>query len=294
MKNTILALAGILLITACGNEASITSAPSAEEKESSAESRTMSGLLAGPHRSPEEAARDVFRHPEETLAFFGLQRDMTVVEIWPGGGWYTNVIAPYLATGNGIYYAASFDPNSSQRAREAVQRFQDKFQNDDELYGDVRLTTLTGKVAPDGRADLVLTFRNVHNWMRNDRAQDNFDKFYAALKPGGVLGVVEHRASKDADEANGSTGYVKESTVKAFAAAAGFSFEGASQINANALDTKDHPFGVWTLPPVGRSSEARGIEDPDFDRAKYDAIGESDRMTLKFRKPLGADGALLE
>ncbi|MCB2099193.1 MAG: hypothetical protein KDE05_16295, partial [Parvularculaceae bacterium] len=140
-------------------------------------------------------------------------------------------------------------------------------------------------IAPEGGADMVLTFRNIHSFMGNDMDGFAFAEFYRALKPGGVLGVVEHRADESADEKDGSTGYVKESTVKALAAAAGFEFAGASEINANPADTKDHPYGVWTLPPVRRSAPSSGQEDPDFDRAKYDAIGESDRMTLKFTKP---------
>ncbi|MBY0422385.1 MAG: hypothetical protein K2Q06_08785, partial [Parvularculaceae bacterium] len=144
-------------------------------------------------------------------------------------------------------------------------------------------------------ADLVVTFRNVHNWLAAGTAEENFKKFYAALKPGGVLGVEEHRAKPDATaESEKTTGYVREETVKALAKAAGFVFETSSEINANPKDTKDHPFGVWTLPPTRRSSAAAGVVDPAFDRAKYDAIGESDRMTLKFRKPTGADGALYQ
>ena len=130
--------------------------------------------------------------------------------------------------------------------------------------------------------------------MNNDKATENFQKFFAALKPGGVLGVVEHRANEDDEDADGSNGYVKESTVRDFAEAAGFIFEDSSEVNANPLDTKDHPYGVWTLPPVKRSSATRGVVEPGFDRPKYDAIGESDRMTIKFRKPLSVDGALLE
>ena len=255
---------------------------------------TISEIADGDHRSAAETARDGARHPVETLEFFGLQRDMTVVEIWPGGGWYTNVIAPFLATGKGVYYAAHFDPQSSRRALEAVERYRDKFQAAESIYGDVRLTSLPGEIAPDGEADLVLTFRNVHNWMQNGTAEAVFEEFYDALKPGGVLGVVEHRADENAEGADGADGYVKESTVKAYAEAAGFEFEEAAEINANAADTKDHPFGVWTLAPVRRSSAVRGVDDPSFDRTTYDAIGESDRMTLKFRKPIGADGALLE
>lgn len=291
-KNAIFVASAMIAISCSGQDnTSNTSTYAGEEK---IEEKTLSSIAEGQHRKKEEKARDQFRHPAETLTFFGVQNDMTVVEIWPGGGWYTNVIAPYLATGEGVYYAASFDPNSGDRARQAIQRFQDKFQSNDDLYGDVRLTSLDGTIAPEGSADMVLTFRNVHNWMQNGKAKDNFNKFFVALKPGGVLGVVEHRASEEGESTDGTDGYVKESTVRNYAEAAGFIFEESSEINSNALDTKDHPFGVWTLPPVRRSSKVRGVAEPGFDREKYDAIGESDRMTLKFRKPLGADGALLE
>lgn len=258
---------------------------------------SLDAAIAGDHRSEEERARDVFRHPKETLLFFGAEPDMTIVEIWPGGGWYTNIIAPFLAQGGGVYYAAGLDPEAGERQRQAVEDFRSKFAANPSLYGEVRLSVLTSEapIAPEGTADMVLTFRNVHNWLANGTAEENFEKFYAALKPGGVLGVVEHRASADASPENeGSSGYVRESKVIALATAAGFDFESASEINANPRDTKDHPFGVWTLPPVRRSSAVRGVVEPGFDRAKYDAIGESDRMTLKFRKPLAAEGALLE
>lgn len=245
----------------------------------------LRAAIDGAHRSAEDKARDRWRHPQETLEFFGVAPSMTVVEIWPGAGWYTAILAPYVKAGGGTYYAALVDPARSERAAAAVEQFRSKFA-DVELYGDVRITHLgAGAIAPDGSADVVLTFRNVHNWLASDSAAAHFRAFYAALKPGGVLGVVEHRADEDADEKSGATGYVKESTVKALAEAAGFEFVAASEINANAADTKDHPFGVWTLPPVRRSAASPGLEDPAFDRAKYDAIGESDRMTLKFVKP---------
>ncbi len=246
----------------------------------------LDAAIGGAHRTPEERARDQWRHPKETLAFFGVAPSSTVVEIWPGGGWYTKVLAPYLKSGGGVYYAAQRDPASSARAAEAVQKFKDAYA-DAAIYGDVRVSVLGegAEIAPEGTADTVLTFRNVHNWTSAGTADATFKAFYRALKPGGVLGVVEHRANEDAAEGDASSGYVKESAVKALAAAAGFEFVEASEINANPADTKDHPFGVWTLPPVRRSSASAGQEDPNFDRAKYDAIGESDRMTLKFVKP---------
>ncbi|MEK7265534.1 MAG: methyltransferase domain-containing protein [Pseudomonadota bacterium] len=245
----------------------------------------LDAALNGPARSDDDRARDVWRHPRETLQFFGVEPSMTVVEIWPGGGWYTRILAPYLKSGGGVYYAAQVDPSASDRAAAAVDRFRSDFSNAD-LFGEIKITTLdTGGIAPENSADAVLTFRNVHNWLSSGKAEDNFKAFYRALKPGGVLGVVEHRANEGAGEEDPSSGYVRESTVKALAEAAGFEFAGASEINANPKDTKDHPFGVWTLPPVRRSSASSGQEDPDFDRAKYDAIGESDRMTLKFVKP---------
>lgn len=258
---------------------------------------TLDAVIAGDHRSAEERARDVWRHPKETLIFFGLALETTVVEIWPGGGWYTNILAPFAARTEGTYIAAGLDPASSERARDAVAAFETRFRGDPALFGEVRMSILGEghDIAPPGSADLVVTFRNVHNWLAAGTAEANFARFYAALKPGGVLGVVEHRASPDATaEAEIATGYVREASVKALAEAAGFEFDRASEVNANPKDTKDHPFGVWTLPPTRRSSAVRGVEDPAFDRAKYDAIGESDRMTLKFRKPLAADGALLQ
>lgn len=245
----------------------------------------LDAALAGQTRTDADRARDQWRHPKETLQFFGVEPSMTVVEIWPGGGWYARILAPYLKSGGGRYVAAQVDPATSERAAAAVDRFRADF-SDASLYGEISITALgDGDIAPEGSADVVLTFRNVHNWISNGTAEGNFKAFHRALKPGGVLGVVEHRAAESADAADTSSGYVKESTVRALAESAGFEFSGSSEINANPKDTKDHPFGVWTLPPVRRSSVSPGQEDPNFDRAKYDAIGESDRMTLKFVKP---------
>lgn len=288
-----------LTLNACGggNEPAETADTAEAEAAPQDNGERLDAVLAGDHRTEEERARDQYRRPKETLLFFGIEPGMTVVEISPGGGWYTQILAPYLKTGGGKLYAAGFAPEgASERALAANATFRETYVANPDIYGDVELTYL-GKghhIAPEGSTDAVVTFRNVHGWRDAGEAQANFAEFYRALKPGGVLGVTDHRADGADLPRDGSSGYMYTDDVIAFATEAGFDFEAASEINANPADTKDHPFGVWTLPPVRRSSEIRGQEDPDFDRSVYDAIGESDRMTLKFRKPLAADGALLE
>lgn len=236
--------------------------------------------LAGANRSEANRARDQYRHPAETLAFFGLTPGMTVVEVAPGGGWYTEVLAPILAD-HGKLYAAHGIPESSEYAAKSLAGYQAKLASAP-LYKSVEVTRF-GKdhydgLAPAGSADMVLTFRNAHNWHMAGFAGDAFKAFYKALKPGGVLGVVEHRLPEDRpDDAMKSSGYMKRSTIVALAEAAGFKLAGESEVNANPKDTADWPSGVWTLPP--------GFREGDKDRAKYAAIGESDRMTLKFVKP---------
>ncbi len=252
-------------------------------------------VLAGDQRSDEERARDIWRHPAETLQFMGLENDMTVAEIWPGGGWYMNVIGPVLAAGGGTYYAATpWDPASdSERVQGAIKKFDEKVASAPEIWGTVHRTLMRGaknEIAPDGSLDMVLTFRNVHNWMTGDEKTDfsqaYMNAFFKALKPGGTLGVVEHRANDAVDlDPMAANGYVHLAQVMAMAETAGFEFVGSSEVNANPKDTADHPFGVWTLAPNRRTSPYGQDPDPDFDRTKYDAIGESDRMTLKFRKP---------
>ncbi len=286
MKYALLIMAAAISLGACAKpDAAATESGKTDALAKVDSAALLDAAIAGPARSQEDRARDQWRHPKETLQFFGVEPAMTVVEVWPGGGWYARILAPYLKSGGGVYYAAQVDPAASERAADAVTRFKTNF-GDPEIYGVVNVTALgAGPVAPEGTADVVLTFRNVHNWLGNETAEANFQAFFDALKPGGVLGVVEHRANESASDDDKESGYVKESTVKALAEAAGFEFVGASEINANPKDTKDHPFGVWTLPPVRRSAASAGQEDPNFDRAKYDAIGESDRMTLKFVKP---------
>lgn len=239
-------------------------------------------VIAGDHRSADNKARDVHRHPAETLSFFGLAPDSTVVEIWPAAGWYTEILAPYVRD-KGTYYAAGWDPDAqAEFIRQGVKRFKDRLGERPDLYGKVQYSVLSfpdkTAIAPPGSADLVLTFRNIHNWMPAGNAEAAFAAMYQALKPGGVLGVVEHRAPTDQpQDPKARSGYVREDHAIALAEKAGFVLEARSEVNANARDTKDYPKGVWTLPPTFAEKEA--------DREKYQAIGESDRFTLKFRKP---------
>jgi predicted methyltransferase len=237
----------------------------------------LASALRAPNRTPANLLRDRYRNPGPTLAFFGVKPTDTVVEIWPGGGWYTEILAPYLAQ-RGTYYAAA-------PAGRGTERFGQFIATNPAVYGKVKTATFPvlaqgGTPVPPGSADVVLTFRNVHNWMMGDKpfAEDAFKQMYAMLKPGGTLGIVDHRLPERADTARErSSGYLKTSTVRRLAEGAGFRFAGASEINANPKDTADWPEGVWTLPPTLRLA--------DKDRAKYVAIGESDRMTLKFVKP---------
>lgn len=239
--------------------------------------------ISGEHRSEANRLRDKYRHPRETLLFFGLQPGMTVVEIWPGGGWYSEILGPVLRE-RGRYYLAQYaveNPKAPAWQREARARQEEKVAAQPALYGKPVFTSFGPPdhlaIAPAGSADLVLTFRNVHNWSNQKSDNAAFQAFFTALKPGGVLGVVEHRAKPETSfERMVKTGYMTEAYVIKLAEQAGFKLLDKAEINANPLDSTDHPNGVWTLPPI-----MRGRLDPE----KYGSIGESDRMTLKFRKP---------
>jgi len=245
---------------------------------------SLAAAIASTARTPKYAARDVYRHPLETLQFFGLRPDQTVVEIWPGRGWYMEILAPYLRD-RGKYYAAIEAPDvsgASKEAKDDASFLRKRIADDPAHFGKVIVTDLhppqLTEICPPGTADLVLTFRNVHNWIDDGTQQQQFNVFFKALKPGGVLGVVEHRAKPGTslDETRKS-GYVDEAYVRKLATGAGFRFDAASPVNDNPKDTKDYPKGVWTLPPT--------LTLGDQDRDKYLAIGESDRMTLRFVKP---------
>lgn len=239
-----------------------------------AQDAALKNAVDSSSRPADERARDQYRHPIETLTFFGIKPDMTVVEIWPGGGWYTDILSPYLKDNGKLYAAISKGENAAE--------YKKKLADDPARFGKVIVTQLDPpdqmKIAPPDSADMVVTFRNVHNWMRGGNGEAVFKAIYAALKPGGTLGVVEHRGdpSKPQDP-KASSGYVREDYVITMAEQAGFILAGKSDINANPKDTKDYAKGVWTLPPTLRLG--------DTDKAKYLAIGESDRMTLKFLKP---------
>lgn len=237
--------------------------------------------LNGKHRAESNAARDEYRHPRETLEFFGIAPGMTVMELSPGGGWYTEVLAP-LMKGNGKLIAAHNDPNGGAYSRRALGGFLTKLGKDNDVYGDVVVSILQPPMAmtpaEPGSVDLALAFRNVHSWLRAKQAETVFAIVYDSLKPGGVFGIVQHRGKPDFSlETMVNTAYITEEKVIELAELAGFELEARSEINANPADTKDYPGGVWTLPPSFREG--------DKNRDKYAAIGESDRMTLRFRKP---------
>ena len=252
----------------------------------------LDDALKGAHREQSNIQRDTFRHPKETLTFFGLQPYMTVVEIWPGRGWYTEILAPVMREEGKLYLAAfSTSADRTPEWRKRIQQaFEDKINLTPSVYDKAIITELSvpekTQIAPPGSADMVLTFRNVHNWMKGDYAKQMFDVFAKTLKSGGVLGIVEHRAKPGTSvEDMIESGYVTEQHVITLAEQAGFIFESRTDINANSNDTTNHPAGVWTLPPTLRYCKTLKNEDEQaICNSKYIAIGESDRMTLKFRK----------
>ena len=249
----------------------------------------LDAILAGDWRDAKNTPRDAYRHPRETLAFFGVGPSQRIIEIAPGGGWYTEILAP-LARGKGSYVAAINDVSKIEDPKAAEfygginEAFRAKLAARPDVYGHatvIEFDPADPELGEPASADAVLTFRNVHNWAMDGHAEEMFAEFFEVLRPGGVLGVTDHRAAagKTFEEVK-ETGYLPEDYVIGLATAAGFVLEERSEINANPADTKDHPNGVWTLPPTNAHEEA--------DKAKYAAIGESDRMTLRFVKPNAA------
>ena len=277
------ALIGALALAACGKKGEAEPAPT-----KAARNMTLQDAVAGDWRPAADKARDAWRHPVETLEFWGLKPGQTVVEFWPGAGWYTDILAPYLAANKGKLIAADLEP-TDPASTEIVEAYRARLKAKPKIYGEVEITAFgptSGPVAPAASADLVLFLRNLHNWMAAGIAEKAFRDAFAALKPGGVLGIEEHRAPPGGvQDVLAANGYVQEAYAVRLAQEAGFVLDKTSEINANPADDRDHPFGVWTLPPVRLSAPRGEPADPNFDRAPYDAIGESDRMTLRLVKP---------
>jgi predicted methyltransferase len=281
MKTSRLLLLGICSALALASSVSTVAAPAAKAAPATSADTKLDSVIAGKWRDPKNSARDKYRHPKQTLEFFGLKPTTTLIEITPGGGWYSEILAPYLKDG-GTYTAAVVKPKKKEgEDAQDMDAIHKKFAGDAAEYGNAKFVEFDGKapnLGPDNSADMVVTFRNVHNWVMADTAPLMFKAFYSVLKPGGVLGITDHRAAKGADlEKIKQSGYLPEDFVIKLATDAGFKLVAKSEINANPKDTKDYPEGVWTLPP--------SFALKDKDHAKYAAIGESDRMTLKFVKP---------
>jgi predicted methyltransferase len=250
----------------------------------------LQAAVAGDQRSAAHKARDGARNPVETLTFWGLKPNQTVIELSPGSGYWTEILAPYAKATGGTYVATAADlanPNLSEAAKKGRAAFEARYA-DEAKFGKVTYVNFgpnSGPLGAPGSADMVITARNVHNWAPNAAFMDKVMKdIHAVLKPGGVLAVEEHRSDPKPEDPKFANGYMSEATVISLIEKAGFKLQAKSEVNANPKDTKDHPFGVWTLPPVRRTAAFGQPDNPNFDRSKYDAIGESDRMTLRFVK----------
>ena len=282
MKNQVVAKS-TLLVSLCMLATALAAAADTKSTTAAAAKAPDPALLkavSDPARTPKYVARDPFRHPAEELAYFGLKPNMTVVEVWPGGGYWTEILGPYLKS-SGHYYAAVTVTGESQEEDKGTAAWRTRMEAKKDHIGTLTITEL-GKghydVAPPGSADLIVTFRNLHNWMGGGYVDEALKGIYTSLKPGGILGIEDHRGlDTKPQDPKAKSGYVRQDYTIALARKAGFEFVGASEINANPKDTKEYPEGVWTLPPT----LALGAKD----REKYVAIGESDNYVLKFRKP---------
>lgn len=261
--------------------APVAMAPAAAAPRDTVTAAALERVLGGEHRSAANRARDAWRHPLDTLLFFGIKPGMTVAEVWPGpDGWYTEILAPLLADAGKLYVAQLPPAPDNAFVSAILARYSEKLASRPDLYGKVTVTAFGadgGDVAPPGSCDLVVTFRNLHNWMTLGYAKQAFDAMNRALRPGGILGVVEHRAAAgQPQDPRATNGYVGEEYAIQLIESAGFELLERSEINSNPKDTKDYEQGVWSLPPTLRQGNR--------DRDRLEAIGESDRFTLKFRK----------
>ncbi len=280
------AIALLVMLSACSKREPAAETPAAPQN-------SLVASIDGEWRSAEDRARDQYRHPQESLEFWGLAPGMTILEVQPGGGWWRDILAPYAHATGGSYYATAADlndPDLSEAARKARADLEASLAAKSEVYGQVHFLNFGAKSAPlpPNTFDFALSARSFHGWMGSGMTEKFLNDLYGALKPGGILAIEQHRANPGEQDPKAPTGYVTEEYVIEQVQKAGFELVGRSEVNANPLDTKDHPFGVWTLPPTKRTrpySEGWNAHDPSFDRTKYDVIGESDRMTLKFMKP---------
>jgi predicted methyltransferase len=285
---TIIALAGVSHVDAARTKAKA-KAPPAAEASATANNGALDAAITGVWRTEAEKARDAYRHPAATLAFWQIRPTMTVVEIRPGGGYWTDILAPYLATGGGKLIVTSGDPDKMTPTQiEGRDRFLKTYQDNPTLFGTLGLGVFAANsdkpLAPAGSVDLIISSRNFHGFVLQNIKDYAIKSMFDALKPGGLVGIEQHRG--DARRAqNAGTGYMRQDWVISEMRKGGFEFVGSSEVNANPNDTKDHPFGVWTLPPVLQTAPNGQPANPSFDNNKYKAIGESDRMTLLFRKP---------
>lgn len=290
IATTFAALLAVGLAAGCSAPAKDAAAPPVAEE--AATDPALAKAVQGEWRSLADRQRDQWRHPYETLSFFHVRPGATILEIAPGGGWWTEILAPYAKATGGRYIATAADlanPALSEGARTGRTNFANRWAAKPELYGNVELVNFgvqSGPLGAPNSVDVVITTRNIHSFMGQPGFLDKVLRdAFAVLKPGGSLGIKEHRANPGPQDPKAENGYVTEAYVIEAAQRAGFRLEAKSEMNANPADTKDHPFGVWTLPPVKQTAARGQPANPAFDRTKYDAIGESDRMTLRFVKP---------
>lgn len=288
-RNSFLAVGAIVLGALCatpGLAGPATAKPKAAE---AAKGMSAQAVVDGAWRTPEDRARDGVRHPVESFAFWGIKPNMTVAEIRPGAGYWTDMLAPYLAAGGGKLIVTSGDPDKMTDAQKASRdRFLKRYQDNPALYGTLEVGVFAANsdkpLATPGTVDLIISSRNFHGFVLQNIKDYALKSMYDALKPGGLVAIEQHRGDARRPQ-NAATGYIRQDWVIAQMRQAGFEFVASSELNANPKDTKDHPFGVWTLPPTLQTAPNGQPANPNFDNSKYKEIGESDRMTLLFRKP---------
>ncbi len=288
-RNSLLAVSAIVLGALCATPSVAGPAGDKAKAAAPAAGLTLQAVVDGSWRTPQDRARDGARHPIESFTFWGLKPNMTVAEIRPGAGYWTDLLAPYLAAGGGKLIVTSGDPDKMTDAQKAGRdRYLKRYQDNPALFGTLEVGVFAANsdklLAAPNSVDLIISSRNFHGFVLQNIKDYALKSMFSALKPGGLVAIEQHRGDARRPQ-NAASGYIRQDWVIAQMRQAGFEFVAASELNANPKDTKDHPFGVWTLPPTLQTAPSGQPANPDFDNAKYKAIGESDRMTLLFRKP---------